>query len=98
MRVHAHIIHQHTLRKDRGVVRIAGKIAADCEVQYHEERMVIHPACAGRKIGWRLSRVKVSTYVETHGLGPPLQSKDVEVMAELTAWQMVDGHQAVLSG
>ena len=44
--VDTNVIYQHLLRKCRCRIRTAGKITADCDIQYYEEWVVVRPGLA----------------------------------------------------
>src|SRR6267154_1743019 len=81
--VDADVIHDHSLGEDGGVIRGAGPIAADGEVEDEEERMIKRPCSASGPLGLRERGVETRVDVEAYRAGLPLGSVKMKGIGEI---------------
>ena len=85
--VDADVIDEHLLREGRGVVGVAGPVAADGDVEKDVEGVVVDPLCAGGEIGWGALDDEVVVEEEVDVVGGPLDGVEVEgVVDGLRRW------------
>ncbi len=75
------VVDRHRLRELGGPVRVARPVAADRDVEQHEERVVEDPAVAAR-VGRRLPAVLDAVDVPGDRVGGPVHGEGVEVVGE----------------
>src|ERR1700682_2578919 len=80
--INAHVIHQHNLRKNGGVVRRAGPVATYRDVQNYKKRVVVNPLCSLRQIGRSSGSVKIAVHVKPDYVRLPFHGIKMIVIRE----------------
>jgi len=84
-RVHAYVVHQHALRENGGIGRVARQNTADSEIQQNKKRMIVHPTFPRWEIRWRPGCIKLVVDKEAHDSRFPFNRKNMKPIAESTS-------------
>src|SRR5262249_589686 len=79
-RVHTNVIYEHTLGKDCRAVRRSREIAANCNVQHKEKRVVKHPGFARRDMRGCPLGIKLPVDVEPNCTRFPFRCEDMKAI------------------
>ena len=96
--IHADVIDEHLLRERRRRVGIAGPVAADREVQQHEERVIEDPRRTGWDVAERSPAILPLVHEPPDFPGTPLDREDVVVVREWRRGERVRAADSIPAG
>src|SRR5262249_41099886 len=89
--VDADIVHEHLLRKLRGVIGRAGPGSTYRNIQENKERMIEHPSTSNRPLRLTHRLVEICVDIKPHRARLPLHCEEVKIVGEISAGGKAEG-------